>query len=90
MLAEILGIDELEVLERRVVGTDVYFYVETKAHVSICPVCGDYVEDIKEYKQYTVRDLPAHGKKTYLVITNKRFCCEDCKITFTVKKRFQK
>ena len=83
MLTEILGINELEVMDRKVIGKNVYFYVETKAQVAICPVCGAYVEDIKEYKQYTVRDLPAHGKKAYLVITKKRFCCEDCEITFT-------
>ena len=47
MLTEILGIDELELLERRVVGTNVSFYVETNAQVAICPVCGAYVEDIK-------------------------------------------
>ena len=83
MLTEILGLEELEVQERRAVGTNVYFHVQSKNEVAICPVCGAYVEDIKEYKKYTIRDLPAHGKKTYLEITKKRFCCEDCKITFT-------
>lgn len=83
MLTEILGLEELEVQERWVIGKNVYFDVESKNEVGICPICSAYVEEIKEYKQYTVRDLPAHGKKTYLVITKKRFCCEDCNITFT-------
>lgn len=40
MLTDILGIDELEVQERRVSGANVYFRVESKAQVAICPVCG--------------------------------------------------
>ena len=40
MLTEILGLYELEVQERRVVGANVYFHVESKNEVAICPVCG--------------------------------------------------
>ena len=48
IFTEILGSDELEVHDRRAVGENVYFHVQSKSEVAICSVCGEYIEDIEE------------------------------------------
>jgi transposase len=82
-IGQILDLNELEVYDVRIIGNKVYYYVQSKKEAGVCPECGEITEEIKEYKEYTIRDMPSHGKIVYLVITKKRFKCDCCNATFT-------
>ena len=48
-----------------------------------CRNCGAAVGTVHDYRKQTVKDIPAFGKHTVLILQKRRYRCTDC------GKRFQ-
>lgn len=59
----------------------VYLELERKDHH--CPCCGAATRTVQDYRQQKVKDIPAFGKNTILMLRKRRYRCLDC------GKRFQ-
>ena len=43
-----------------------------------CPYCGFRVFRVHDRRRYTIRDLPAQGRRSDLVWVRRRFVCDEC------------
>lgn len=51
------------------------FYVKTKLKYGICPDCGKKTSHVHDKRVQKVKDIPIHGKPTYLMVSKRRFNC---------------
>lgn len=51
------------------------FYVKTKLKYGICPDCGKKTSHVHDKRIQKVKDIPIHGKPTYLMVSKRRFNC---------------
>ena len=46
-------------------------YIEKPRNRHTCPVCGRTTEKIHDYRVQVIKELPAFGKKVYLILRKK-------------------
>ena len=54
----------------------------------ICPCCGKSTDKIHDYRKQYIKDIPAFGKLTYIVLNKRRYVCSSCKKRFYEKVDF--
>lgn len=47
-----------------------------------CPCCGSDKTYIHDYRKQIIKDIPAFGKHTVLVLRKRRYACQNCKKRF--------
>ena len=53
-----------------------------------CPFCGKYTDKVHDYRRQHIKDVPAFGKQTYIVLNKRRYVCPSCKKRFYEKVDF--
>ena len=47
-----------------------------------CPCCGKLTDKVHDYRRQYIKDIPAFGKLTYIVLNKRRYVCPSCKKRF--------
>lgn len=68
--------------------TSIYIYVQMPRKEHICPCCGKSTDKIHDYRKQYIKDIPAFGKLTYIVLNKRRYICPSCKKRFYEKVDF--
>ena len=66
----------------------IYIYVKMPRKEHICPCCGKSTDKIHDYRKQYIKDIPAFGKLTYIVLNKRRYVCPSCKKRFYEKVDF--
>lgn len=66
----------------------IYIYVQMPRKEHICPCCGNSTDKIHDYRKQYIKDIPAFGKLTYIVLNKRRYVCPYCKKRFYEKVDF--
>ena len=66
----------------------IYIYVKMPRKEHICPCCGKSTDKIHDYRKQYIKDIPAFGKLTYIVLNKRRYVCSSCKKRFYEKVDF--
>lgn len=79
----------LDYLEHKINDDEVIIYVASNRKICRCPYCGVSSRRIHSYYNKSFQDLPIMGKKTKIVIENRKLFCDnpDCRFT-TFAERF--
>jgi len=74
----------------KVTATETTFsvFVEKKRQVHICPDCGSSTNNIHDYRQQIVKDMPILGKSVCLIIRKRRYRCTHCHKRFLEHNHF--
>ena len=73
----------LDYLNHEITEDEVIIYVASKRKLCKCPYCG--CASIRVHSRYekSFQDLPIMGKKTKVIIENRKFFCDNPDCTFT-------
>lgn len=79
----------LDYLEHETTENEVIIYVASNRKNCACPYCGIDSMRVHSYYEKSFQDLPIMGKKTKIVMENRKFFCDnaDCRFT-TFAERF--
>lgn len=66
----------------------IYIYVQMPRKAHTCPCCGKSTEKVHDYRKQYIKDIPAFGKLTYIVLNKRRYVCPSCKKRFYEKVDF--
>jgi transposase len=82
-IKELLGLPDLEVLEIEERKEEIFLKVKRSKNYEVCPECGKTSGRLHSQRQVKVRDLPMFGKKSWLLVTKRRYRCEhECEKPF--------
>lgn len=75
--------EHLDYIRHEMIGNTIYIYVKTNRNDAICPYCGQSSTKKHSIYERSFQDLPIMGKKTKLILFNRKmFCCNsDCSHT---------
>ncbi len=57
----------------------IYIYVQMPGKTHTCPFCGKYTDKVHDYRRQHIKDIPAFGKQTYIILNKRRYVCPSCK-----------
>lgn len=73
----------LDYLEHEITENEVIIYVASNRRSCRCPYCGHDSMRIHGRYEKSFQDLPIMGKKTRIIIENRKFFCDNPDCTFT-------
>ena len=74
---------DLDYLEHEITADEVILYVASNRKSCRCPYCGYTSMRIHSRYEKSFQDLPIMGKKTKVIIENRKFFCDNPDCTFT-------
>ena len=60
----------------------IYIHIQMPRKEHICPCCGKLTDKVHDYRRQYIKDIPAFGKLTYIVLNKRRYVCPSCKKRF--------
>ena len=75
---KLLGLKGVIVKNVRQLPQRIEIVVELPRKPHICPCCGHQTSCVHDYRWQTVKDIPAFGKHTVLVLRKRRYRCPFC------------
>lgn len=73
----------LDYLEHEITVDEVVIYVASNRKVCTCPYCRTDSTRVHSCYEKSFQDLPIMGKKTKIVLENRKFFCDNPDCTFT-------
>ena len=73
----------LDYLEHEITENEVIIYVASNRKSGSCPYCGCDSMRVHRRNEKSFQDLPIMGKKTKVIIENRKFFCDNPDCTFT-------
>lgn len=73
----------LDYLDHEIKDDEVIIYVFSNRKICCCPYCGSASMRIHSRYEKSFQDLPIMGKKTKVVIENRKFFCDNKECGFT-------
>ena len=73
----------LDYLNHEITEDEVIIYVASKRKLCTCPYCGGASIRVHSRYEKSFQDLPIMGKKTKVIIENRKFFCDNPDCTFT-------
>lgn len=83
--------ENLEYIDHKMIEDTIYINVKSSKVEACCPECNTFSKRIHSRYQRRFQDLPISGKKTVIILNNRKFFCnnQDCnKKTFSEKFNF--
>lgn len=74
----LLELKDIIVSDVKKIGTIRYISIEQKRMAHTCPCCKMVTERIHDYRMQQVKDLPALGNHTILLLRKRRYVCTNC------------
>jgi len=86
---KLLGLEE--VLIKKVFNNTktLSIMIELPRKIHICPCCQNKTDKIHDYRNQVIKDIPAFGKPTILILRKRRYICPDCGKRFFEKNTWQ-
>jgi len=85
---EILGLQGVKVNKVENIENNVIIHIELERKEHKCPCCGGATDKIHDYRKQVIKDIPAFGKLTTLVLRKRRYRCEHCGKRFFERNNF--
>ena len=73
----------LDYLEHEMTGDEVIIYVASNRKICSCPYCGAASMRVHSCYEKSFQDLPILGRKTKIIIENRKFFCDNAECGFT-------
>lgn len=73
----------LDYLEHKITDDEVIIYVSSNRKECHCPYCGSASMRVHSCYEKSFQDLPIMGKKTKIIIENRKFFCDNADCGFT-------
>lgn len=80
--SRILGLEDVIVKNVYDGEESCHVELELPRRIHTCPRCGASTDKIHDYRMQKIKDLPVHGKHTYLHLRKRRYVCNQCKKRF--------
>lgn len=65
-----------------------YIHLEMQRKKQKCPCCGNSTNTIHDYRKQKIKDIPAFGKKVFLILRKRRYRCTSCNKRFLEQNPF--
>ena len=52
--------------------------IELPRKIHICPCCQNKTDKVHDYRNQVIKDIPAFGKPTVLILRKRRYICPEC------------
>lgn len=75
-IKKLLGLKDIEIINFDDNDGNMEIYLEMPVKPHICPECGKITSKVHDYRKQRIKDIPAFGKKTVLVLNKRRYQCE--------------
>jgi transposase len=77
-IKELVGLEDVIItgVEQKDKICNIYLEMPRKIHT--CPECGYETDKIHDYRRQKIKDIPAFGKYTYLILRKRRYSCPSC------------
>jgi len=76
--SKLLGIKDVIVKDIIEFNTEIHISFTLKRRPHTCPYCGCITEQIHDYRESILKDIPIGGKKTFLHYRKRRYHCPSC------------
>ena len=86
--AKLLGLEDVIVKNVYEDTESCHVELELPRRIHACPCCGALTDKIHDYRIQKIKDLPVHGKHTYLHLRKRRYVCSKCKKRFLEDNSF--
>ena len=86
--AKLLGLEDVIVKNVYEDAENCYVELELPRRIHKCPRCGVSTDRIHDYRMQKIKDLPVHGKYTYLHLRKRRYACTRCGKRFFEENNF--
>lgn len=73
----------LDYLEHEMTGDEVIIYVASNRKICSCPYCGTASTRVHSCYEKSFQDLPIMGRKTKIIMENRKFFCDNAECGFT-------
>lgn len=83
MFSVLLELPEFEVIKQDIFDSHYLIHVEKLETQERCTFCGFYASKVHDRRTKKVRDLPILNKPLYLIVTVKRYHCDNCGEVFS-------
>ena len=73
---KLLGLKDITIknVEDNEEKTEIFLEKPVKSH--ICPNCGETTAKVHDYRNQRIKDIPAFGKQTVIILRKRRYKCE--------------
>ena len=85
---KLLGLQGVNVKKVEDNEKSVLIYAELERKKQKCPCCGESTDKIHDYREQTVKDIPAFGKLIVLKLRKRRYRCDRCGKRFFEENHF--
>jgi transposase len=85
---ELLGLKEVIITNIKQTEQSCTIHIQMPRKVHICPVCGSETDQIHDYRNQKIKDIPSFGRHTILHLRKRRYVCPDCHKEFYEKVPF--
>ena len=75
---KLLGLEDVIVRNVYEDAEGCHIEMELPRRIHVCPCCTASTNKIHDYRMQQIKDLPAHGKNTYLHLRKRRYVCTCC------------
>lgn len=85
---KLLGLEDVIVKNVYETEDGCHIELELPRRIHRCPCCAVETDAIHDYRLQIVKDLPVHGRKTYLHLRKRRYACPTCGKRFFEENSF--
>ncbi|MFA9381318.1 MAG: transposase family protein, partial [Acetanaerobacterium sp.] len=85
---KLLGLKGVIVKNVRQFADQTEITVELPLKPHVCPCCNQLTTCVHDYRRQPVKDIPAFGKHTMLILRKRRYCCPYCGKRFFERNPF--
>lgn len=79
---KLLGLQGVKVNKIENDENTLVIHAEMERKLTKCPCCGTATKKIHDYRTQTIKDIPAFGKNTLLLLRKRRYICPSCNKRF--------
>lgn len=69
---------DLEIEMYEIIEDDIFIYAKSNRTDATCPYCGHNSNKIHSFYSREFKDLPISGKKSNIILKNRKFFCNNC------------
>ena len=88
LITKLLGIANVFVGKIENNSSDIKISLSTPPKEQVCPCCNHSTKYVHDYRTQKIRDIPFHGKETFLLLHKRRYVCKVCGKRFFEKYDF--
>ena len=80
--SDIVGLQDLNINKVEQNDNSITIYAQLPRKPHSCPQCGNTTNKIHDYRCQKIKDIPAFGKMTCIMLRKRRYVCNECNKRF--------